>query len=166
MTKRRLVLIALAAAAVTVIAGGGLWAHGTVERETHGFRHHHGQHGALGHPGTMMGHGHGTGSGMMGPGHGMGPGMMGPGYGMGPGMMGPGHGMGPPRAERDKAGVDDVRGFLERHLSWRGNTRLKVGEVAEKGDDAIVADIVTKKEGALVERFEIDRKTGFMRRVN
>ncbi len=119
--------------------GGGMMGH-------HG-HHHHG----------MMGHGM-MGQGMMG--HGMmGPGMMGPGMMM-PGMMGPGM-----RADADRdLSVDDVRGMVERHLAWRGNKRLKLGEVNAKDDDTFTADIVTVDD-SLVQRFEIDRHSGFMRRM-
>jgi len=154
---------------------GGASAHGPGEG--------YGGYGMMG-PGYgmgMMGPGYGMGPGMMGPGYGMGPGMMAPGYGygmgpgmmspgygnaygygMGPGMMGPGYGMwGGPRKELT---VDDVRGNLERWLSWQGNPRLKLGSVKEDGKDAIVAEIVTK-EGSIVDRLRIDRSTGAMRRV-
>lgn len=122
----------------------------------------------------MMGHGHGTPYGMMGPGS-RGHQMIGPGYGMGFGMMmdsrrrghgGMGLGIGPDGGAREKADVDDVRAMLERRLAWHGNSRLKVGDVKEAGEDSIVAEIVTAKEGAVVERFTFDRNTGFMRRVN
>ncbi len=50
-------------------------------------------------------------------------------------------------------------------LTWRGNERLKVGEVKEKDADTITAEIVTK-DNSLVERFIFDRHTGFTRRDN
>ena len=124
----------------------------------------------------MMGGG-AMGPGMMGPGM-MGPGMMGPGM-MGPGMMpmmqqmhrdtkgqgmmGPGHGS--RVVPQQDLSSDDVRHFLEHHLAMQGNPRLKVGEINEKDDDTVVADIVTT-DGALVDRFEVDRHTGQMKRVN
>ena len=61
--------------------------------------------------------------------------------------------------------VDDVRHFLKHHLDWHGNKRLKVGDVKEIDDDSIAADIVTT-EGALVDRFEIDRHSGQMDRID
>ncbi len=110
----------------------------------------------------------------MGPGYGMGPGWgMGPGYGMGPGMMHRGFGRGAgawerlcgPAAALDRElGTDDVRKMMERRLAWRGNDRLKVGKVEEKDDNVIVAEIVTVDD-SLVERFEIDRATGRVRRA-
>jgi hypothetical protein len=113
-------------------------------------------------PGMMGGYGPGYGPGMMGGGYG--PGMMGgygPGYG--PGMMG---GYGPGYYGRQgnlNLSTDDVKTYLERMLAFRGNARLKVGEVKEKDGDTIVADIVTKDKEAVVQRFAIDRRTGFFR---
>lgn len=128
------------------------------------------------------GYGMGPGMGMMGPGMmGMGRGMMGMGgMGgmMGPGMMGMGPGMGPgmargwgaqdcPWASGDPGrllGKDDVAKMLERQLAMHGNDRLKVGKVEEKDDKTIVAEIVTK-DNSLVDKFAIDRRTGWRTRV-
>lgn len=122
----------------------------------------------------------GWGAGMMG---GYGPGMMGgrgPGYGMmggyGPGMMG--NGMGPAMmanagvqcpglaaaANADPLSLDDAQKVVQQRLAWMGNDRLKVGKVEAKGDTAFTAEIVTL-DNSLVEKVEIDRKTGFMRSV-
>ena len=122
----------------------------------------------------MMGKGM-MGQGMMNPGM-MNPGMMNPGmmnpcmigYGMhGPVMMGPammGLGMHGPAMMGHGAGqdlsADDVRKMLERHLVWLGNERLKLGEVKQKDDDTIVADIVTLDD-SLVRRLEFNRHGGF-----
>jgi hypothetical protein len=115
-------------------------------------------------PGMMGGYGPGYGPGMM---QGYGPGMMGPGYG--PGMMqgyGPGYGPGMrggyQRQTDQSLSVDDVKNQLERWLAWRGNPRLKVGEVKEKDSNTIEADIVTR-DNSLVQRFTVDRKSGFYR---
>jgi len=105
-------------------------------------------------------------------GEGYGPGyrMRGWGGGPGPGMMqgyGPGYG---PRG--DVAGnqtlnltTDDVKNRMERWLAWRGNPRLKIGEVKEKDADSITADVVTK-DNSLVERFIVDRHSGAFRQDN
>jgi hypothetical protein len=133
-------------------------------------------------PGMMHGYGPGPRYGR-GPGYGprggygacpgYGPGMMGPGYG--PGWMHRGRGYGPgygrhmwgPGAYSQQSNlnlsVDDVKSRLERWLTWRGNSRLKVGEVKEKDANTIVADIVTK-DNSLVQRFIVERKTGIWRR--
>ena len=51
-----------------------------------------------------------------------------------------------------------VRALLEYRLVVIGNPRLTVGKV-EESEDRVVADIVTK-EGSLVDRYSIDKKTG------
>lgn len=94
---------------------------------------------------------------MPGQGQGMGPGMMGPGYGMGQGM-GPGM-MQPLRQDLSAA---DVKHMLEHRLAWNGNPNVKLGKVEEKDADTVVAEIVTQ-DGSLVQIFEVDRHTGWMR---
>lgn len=103
----------------------------------------------------------GSGGGMMG-----GP-MMGPGM-MGPGMMGPngcpGCGMMWNNQPRNlNLSVADVRANLERSLEWRHSTRLKVGPVVETDANTITADIVTADRNVLVERYAVDRHTGYYR---
>jgi hypothetical protein len=132
-----------------------------------------------GGPGMMGGWGGGPGPGPgfapnegNGPGGGYGPGyhMRGWGGGPGPGMM---RGYGPGYDRRSDVqgnqnvnlSTDDVKSRMERMLAWRGNSRLKVGEVKEKDADSITAEIVTK-DNSLVERFIFDRHTGFVRRDN
>jgi hypothetical protein len=56
-----------------------------------------------------------------------------------------------------------VKANLERWLSWQGNPRLKVGNVAEK-EGTITADIVTT-DNSLVQRLSVDRNSGFVRPV-
>ena len=107
-----------------------------------------------------------------GPAGGYGPGyhMRGWGGGYGPGMMqgyGPGYG---PRAgvqgnQNLNLTTDDVKGRMERWLAFRANPRLKLGEVKEKDADTITAVIVTK-DNSVVERFIVDRHTGFTRPDN
>jgi hypothetical protein len=111
--------------------------------------------GAMGQgmgPGAM---GQGMGPGAMG--QGMGPGAMG--QGMGPGAMG--QGMMGQGAEQSDLSADQVRQMMQDRLAWQGNPHLKLGDVTEKDDDTIVADVVTQ-DGSLVERYEIDRHTGWM----
>ncbi len=152
--KRRTLTITAAAAAVTLAAalfsapsiahgpGGGAYQGGPAAQAQFG-------------PG-MMGH--------------MGYGMMGQGWGggrsghMGPGMMGYGPGahedcpLGQAASGKELS-VEDVTALLERRLGWMGNDRLKLGEVSEQGEDAIVGEIVTK-DGSLVERLVFDRHSG------
>jgi len=124
-------------------------------------------------PGFAQGEGNGPGAGY-GPGYGhmrggYGPGMM-QGRGYGPGMM-QGYGPGYDRRGDVKGNqtlnlsTDDVKTRIERWLTWRGNPRLQVGEVKEKDADTITADVVTK-DNSLVQRFIVDRHTGFFRQDN
>lgn len=103
----------------------------------------------------------------------MGHGMMGPGV-MGPGMMGSGAGAnGCPRCGvmwgQNRANLDlsaaDVRANLDQWLQWNGNARLKVGPIAETDANTVTADIVTVDRDVLVERYSIDRHSGFYRPV-
>jgi hypothetical protein len=100
--------------------------------------------------------------GMMGPGSGM----MGPGMLMGPGMMGPGMmgWYGQPQANLNLS-VDDVRGSLERSIAMMGNPRLKPGRVVATNDDSITAEIVTVDKEAIVQRFAVNRHTGYWQQV-
>lgn len=112
---------------------------------------------------------------MMGPGA-MGPGMMGPGMMgmMGPGMMGPmmgpmmGSGMmgwyGQPQANLNLS-VDDVRGSVERWIAMTGNPRLKPGKVTATNADTITAEVVTVDKEALVQRYAVNRHTGYWQQV-
>jgi hypothetical protein len=172
----------LAGAAAIAIAVGGVAVH--VSAQPYG----PGMMGGYGPGYGMMGGGYGPGYGMMGGGYG--PGMMGGGYGPGWGMMGggygpqwgmmggygrggygPGYGMmggyGPgygPGAQGDlKLTTDKVKSYLERMIAVQGNPHLKVGDVKEKDADTITADIVTKDKDALVQRFDVNRHTGFYR---
>lgn len=141
-------------------------------------------------PGMMQGRGYGMGPGMMGqgfgmgPGYGMGPGMMhGPGYGMGPGMMygggygmgpgygmAPGYGMGPgygqgygarqyrqPKTPIDK---EEAKQMLEDYVRSTRNPNLKIGKLKEK-EETFEAEIHTK-DGSLVDKIIIDKKSGWM----
>lgn len=100
---------------------------------------------------------------------GMGPGMMGPGMmGMGPWMMSPGMmwNQGPVTNPAWRSNVPalnlstgDVKAYLERWITMTGDPRFKVGKVTEKDDKTIIAEIVTK-DGALAQRYSVDRHTG------
>lgn len=87
----------------------------------------------------------------------MGPGMMRPGM-MGPGMMGRGDNV--PQANLNLS-ADDVKTYLERWVAATGNPRIKPGRVAAVDSDTITADVVTVDGGALVQRFSINRHTGY-----
>jgi hypothetical protein len=60
---------------------------------------------------------------------------------------------------------DELRHILEHQLAWQGNPNIKLGKVEKKDEDTIVAEIVTN-DGSLVDRLEVDRHTGQMRRAN
>ncbi len=115
------------------------------------------QSGPAGGQGPTPGQGYGPGYHMRNWGGGYGPGMMG-GYGRGSGPRGTAQG--DQNANQNlNLTIDDVKTRVERWLSWRGNPRLKVGEVKEKDADTITADVVTK-DNSLVQRFIINRHTG------
>jgi hypothetical protein len=110
-------------------------------------------------PGPGDGGCYGAGRGMMGPW--MGPGMMGPGM-MGPGMGYWGGGGVPSNLNLSAA---DVKTQLERWVAIMGNPRLKAGPVIEKDANTVTADIVTVDKNVVVNRFAVDRHTGWWRPV-
>ena len=133
----------------------------------------------MGSSGCRMGAGYGQGY-PHGYGPGYGPGMMRGGYGHrhGHGMRGGGYGPGPMMdgyGQRYHGGpgnyggrvtvtlsTDNVKDYFERLIATEGNPRLKVGDVKEKDADTIVAEIVTK-DNSLVQRFAVNRHSGFYR---
>jgi len=133
----------IAAIAITIISATALYSGSRANAQSYGW-------------GMMSGYG----PGMM---YGEGPGMMyGPGYGhmMGPWMMGPGALAGQGNLNLS---ADDVKNYFSRLITLEGNSRLKVGDVKEKDSDSITADIVTKDNSSLVQRFVVDRHNGFYR---
>ncbi len=54
--------------------------------------------------------------------------------------------------------------MLENYVNYRKNPNLKVGEVSDKGD-VFEATVVTK-DGALVEKIQVNKKTGWFRNVS
>ncbi|MFD1196491.1 hypothetical protein ACFQ3C_17600 [Seohaeicola saemankumensis] len=138
--------------------------------------------GNMPRPGYMMGQGYMNGPGYMmgqgnmpGPGYMMGQGYMNaPGYMMGQGNMpGPGYMMAPNFQQQGPDGsgwmherqqaldVEDVKSMMEQKLGWMNNPNIKLGNVEETDDDTITAEIVTK-EGSLVQRLTVDRRTGWI----
>ncbi|MGE0651572.1 MAG: peptidoglycan-binding domain-containing protein [Alphaproteobacteria bacterium] len=123
-----------------------------------------GQMGMMMHPmmGMMGGMGP-MGAGQMGM-----PGMMGPMISMGRGTpmgMGPGAIYGVPRAARADIDPDQAKAMVARMLAWHGNPRLKLGETRATEFGEIVVEITTR-EGSLVQRLAIDRRTGALRQVD
>lgn len=101
--------------------------------------------------------------------------MMGPGAGSGT-MMGQGSGSGMMTRPGGMAldlgivrpiehlSADDVRHYFQHRLRQIGNDRLKLGEVAEAGDELITVEIVTVDD-SLVDRLEVDRHSGGIERA-
>lgn len=151
MSRAKLSIIAVAAA---ISLGSSALAHGP------GTQSNYPPCGTYygGHMGPMMGPDM-MGPGMMGPGQ-MTPDRMGPGA-MGHGMMGRGMGHDMMQPLRQDLSIDDVKHMIGHRLSWTGNPNLKLGSVEEKDADTIIAEIVTQ-DGSLVQRFKVDRHTGWM----
>lgn len=84
-----------------------------------------------------------------------------PGYDYGP--YHPGYEYPPYQRERrrplDESGA---RRMMQGYLDYTENPNLNLGEVREK-ESFFEGEIVTKREGALVDRVRIDKKTGQMR---
>jgi hypothetical protein len=53
----------------------------------------------------------------------------------------------------------DIERAMNEWIALEGNSRLKLGAVTEKDSNSFRADIVTK-DGSLVQRFDVDRRTG------
>ena len=109
------------------------------------------------HGSSMMGKGGQHGSMMMRQGRGTGPGGW-----YCPWMGDSGHHYGYNNQEGQPLTQDQAKQMLQNHI--QGNPYLKVGEFTDKGDFYDVT-IVTKKEGALVEKIQVDKKTGWFRNV-
>ena len=58
----------------------------------------------------------------------------------------------------------DIRRMMEAWLTQERNPRLKLGPITPKGEDIFQADIVTKDD-SLVQRFDVDRRTGAIQAV-
>lgn len=65
---------------------------------------------------------------------------------------------------RDEMTPQRVRSFLEIHLAWHDNPRLKLGEIATAEDGSITAEIVTV-DGSLVQKLAFNRYPGLFRQV-
>ncbi len=86
---------------------------------------------------------------------------------------GKGHGKRQARVPRGTGGpipvprevtLKDVTQHLEKQLARLGNDRLKLGKVTDKDGDTILADIVTQDD-SLVQRIEVDRRSGKMLQI-
>lgn len=84
------------------------------------------------------------------------------GQGMGPGMMRQGMGPGTMQPPARDLETPDVERMMSSWLAWQRNPNLKLGKIEAKDNYIIVAEIVTK-DGSLVQRYEVNRQTGWMR---
>ncbi|MDH3233843.1 MAG: hypothetical protein OEQ29_09960 [Alphaproteobacteria bacterium] len=173
--KRQSLLLVAAASSVILGAIAAASAQGKQGRIGSGMM----QGGMMG-SGTMMGHG--MRQGRMGSGmmhshymmhghhamhhHGMMQGGRGQGMMMRRGMMRGGMGsmFGRRVVRLQNLSVEDVRRYFAFRLERIGNKRLKVGEV-KAANGTITADIVTVDD-SLVQRLEVDRRTGAIRYKN
>ena len=86
------------------------------------------------------------------------------GHGMGPGIMHGRWAMGPYYGdqnyqEQKPLSVEQAKQILVNCLNYTGNPNLKLGKIEDNGS-VFRADIVTKKEGALVDRVVINKYSG------
>jgi hypothetical protein len=180
MVMRKYLVLAGAAVAVVAICGSAVQAqpcgpgmmNGNGQGCGPGYMMGQGQNQGYG-PGYMRGQAQGQGQnqdedqnqsqdqvqGNVPQGQGYGPGWMMNGYGRGPGMM---HGPGAQAyaSQGDlKLTVDQVKSYLAQMIR---NPNLTVGEVQEKDADTIVANVVTKQGGSLVQKLDFNRHTGYV----
>ena len=60
--------------------------------------------------------------------------------------------------------ADQAKQLLDGYLSRQNNPNLKLGEVKESGD--VFEAAITTKDGSLVEKIQVDKKTGWFRRAS
>lgn len=58
----------------------------------------------------------------------------------------------------------DIRRMMEAWLAQERNPRLKLGDITAKDENIFQADIVTR-DNSLVQRFDVDRRTGALQAV-
>jgi len=92
-----------------------------------------------------------------------------PGHAMGPGMMHRGWGMGPqcgPQAYQEQKPLDmgQAKQMLQNCLNYSGNPNLKLGKIEDNGS-VFRADILTKKEGALVDKVVVNKYSGWVHSI-
>ena len=69
----------------------------------------------------------------------------------------------PPAAKKldQPVSLDQAKSFLERYLASVNNPNLKLGKITEEKDHYLAE--VTTKDGSLVDKVKVDKKTGGMR---
>ena len=84
------------------------------------------------------------------------------GYGMGPGMMWPGYSYNQQNLQLQKPIKEkDAKGIVENYLNSTRNPNLKLGKIKDEGP-AFEVDIVTKNNGALVDKMLVSKDTGWL----
>ena len=84
------------------------------------------------------------------------------GYGMGPGMMWPGYSYNQQNLQLQKPIKEkDAKGIVENYLNSTRNPNLKLGKIKDEGP-AFEVDIVTKSNGALVDKMLVSKDTGWL----
>lgn len=66
--------------------------------------------------------------------------------------------------KEEKLSTDDIRAQIEQWIRWYANPQLKIGSIAKKDENTIVAEIVDADDST-VQRIEVDRRTGWMRTI-
>jgi hypothetical protein len=70
---------------------------------------------------------------------------------------------GMPHGGQEEMTPERVRLFIEQHLTWHGNPRLKIGEITST-EGGITAEIVTL-DGSLVQKLAFNRYPGLFRQI-
>lgn len=68
-----------------------------------------------------------------------------------------------PAIVQPNATAANVKAWLDGLIAISGNPHIKSGSVTETDANTITAEIVTTDKEGLVDRFSIDRRTGFVR---
>jgi hypothetical protein len=126
--------------------GGGMMGGGSFGGQDH-------SGGGDGMNGGMMGGGSYGGQGYSGGGYG---------YGMWSGKTDPGY-VSEPQYQQPHRSLDkkDARAALEDYLGSTRNPNLKLGKIEERKND--FEAVITTRDGSLVDRISVDRRTGRMR---
>lgn len=86
------------------------------------------------------------------------------GRGMGCCMMGQGGMMVHNLNQGQPLSKEQAKQMLDNYVGYTNNPNLKLGEITDKGD-FFEATIITK-DGSLVEKIQVDKKTGWFRNVS
>lgn len=151
------IVLLVGAIAIPVLAHGPGWGRGRHMMGDWGNRPGYDSEGRYGMSHGMMGRGYSMGHGMMG--SGMGFGMMHRGW-----DTEPQYGSRQYQQQQKPMEEKDARAILENYLGSVRNPNLKLGLIEDKGA-TFEAEIITK-DGSLVDKLAVDKRTGWMRSVN